>query len=41
VPLEKEAAVIDLNGRASGIYKIIIETPHNYLNRWIVVKGQQ
>lgn len=41
VPLAKEEAVIDLNGRASGIYKIVIETPHNYLNRWIVVKGQQ
>lgn len=41
VPLAKEETVIDLNGPASGIYKIIIETPHNYLNRWIVIKGQQ
>lgn len=41
VPLTKEEAVIDVNEPASGIYKIIIETPHNYLNRWIVVKDQQ
>lgn len=41
VPLAKEEVVIDVNEPASGIYKIIIETPHNYLNRWIVVKDRQ
>jgi hypothetical protein len=37
VPLGKEGAVIDAGG-ASGFYKIVIETPDNFLNRWIVVK---
>ncbi|HEY8898331.1 MAG TPA: alkaline phosphatase family protein, partial [Niastella sp.] len=32
VPLAKEEAVIDVNERTSKIYKIVIETPHNYLN---------
>ena len=41
IPLAKEEAVIDINESTSGFYKIIIETPYNYLNRWIVVKDQK
>lgn len=37
VPVGKEEALIDAGG-ASGFYKIVIETPDNFLNRWIVVK---
>src|SRR5690606_81768 len=37
VPVGKEEAVIDAGG-ASGFYKVVIETPDNFLNRWIVVK---
>jgi predicted AlkP superfamily pyrophosphatase or phosphodiesterase len=38
VPLAKEEAVIEVGSEASKFYKIVIETPDNYLNRWIVVK---
>lgn len=38
VPIAGEAAVIDVEGAASGFYKIVIETPDNFLNRWILVK---
>jgi len=31
---------IDLKDHtASGIYKIVLEAPYNYLNRWIVVNN--
>lgn len=36
VPVAGEQAVIDIPGQASSFYKIVIETPHNMLNRWIV-----
>ncbi|ATL48765.1 nucleotide pyrophosphatase [Chitinophaga caeni] len=38
VPVSKGEAVVDLNGETSNFYKIVIETPGNFLNRWIVVK---
>lgn len=37
VPLGKGEAIIDA-GKPSAFYKIVIETPDNFLNRWIVVK---
>lgn len=36
VPVGKEEALIDAGD--SGFYKVVIETPDNFLNRWIVVK---
>jgi hypothetical protein len=36
VPVASQEAVIDLKGKASSFYKVVIETPHNMLNRWIV-----
>ena len=38
VPLSKEAATIDIKKRPSAFYKIVIETPHQFLNRWVIVK---
>lgn len=37
VPLNKEKAVIDVRKIPSNFYKIGIETPANYLNRWIII----
>lgn len=37
VPVSKEEAFIDADS-PSAFYKIVIETPGNFLNRWIVVK---
>jgi predicted AlkP superfamily pyrophosphatase or phosphodiesterase len=37
VPVVKEEALIDVDG-PSEFYKIVIETPDNFLNRWIMVK---
>lgn len=36
VPVSGQKAVIDISGMESSFYKIVIETPHNMLNRWIV-----
>ena len=38
VPLNKQQAIIDVANNHSEIYKIVIETPTNILNRWVVVK---
>ena len=37
VPLKKEKAEIDISTISSGFYKIVIETPNNLLNRWIIL----
>ncbi|WP_315821476.1 alkaline phosphatase family protein [Paraflavitalea speifideaquila] len=37
VPVSKGEAIIDTDGTGK-FYKIVIETPDNFLNRWIVVK---
>lgn len=39
VPVAQQQAVIDVSGKESGFYKIVIETPDNYLNRWIVISN--
>ena len=36
VPVVDQQAVIDVTGKDAAIYKIVIETPDNYLNRWVV-----
>ena len=40
VPLTKQEAVVDVSNTASDFYKIVIETPENMLNRWLVEKKQ-
>jgi len=37
VPLQKEKAEIDISKFPSGFYKIVIETPENFLNRWVIL----
>ena len=37
VPLKKEEADIDFSKIPSRFYKIVIETPGNFMNRWIVM----
>lgn len=39
VPLTSQEAIIDVSNRSSSFYKVVIETPGNMLNRWIV-KGK-
>jgi hypothetical protein len=36
VPLSKEKAVLDIKDKPSSFYKVVIETPVNFLNRWLV-----
>ena len=38
VPLGKQEAIIDVSNKPSSFYKIVIETPGNMLNRWVVKK---
>ncbi len=37
VPVAKEEAIIEV-GNTSKFYKIVIETPNNYLNRWVLIQ---
>lgn len=37
VSLKKGQTVIDVNDKPAKVYKIVIEAPHNFLNRWILV----
>lgn len=38
LPVSKEEAVISIDDNTSKFYKIVIEAPGNFLNRWIEVK---
>ena len=38
VPVSQEAASIDVKKMPSKFYKVAIEMPYNFLNRWVVVK---
>jgi hypothetical protein len=38
VPVAKASAKIDVKETPSDFYKIVIEMPHNFLNRWVIVK---
>ena len=39
VPVSKGKATIDVKKYPSDFYKIVLEMPYNFLNRWIVVKN--
>ncbi|HMR91409.1 MAG TPA: alkaline phosphatase family protein [Chitinophagaceae bacterium] len=38
VPVAQEKAIVDINEIPSSFYKIVIETPGNFLNYWIIIK---
>jgi hypothetical protein len=38
VPVANGKATIDVSKNRSEFYKIVLEMPHNFLNRWIIVK---
>jgi broad specificity polyphosphatase/5'/3'-nucleotidase SurE len=38
VPVTNGTVTIDVKKFPSGFYKIVIELPYNFLNRWIIVK---
>ena len=38
VPIADENAVINVADKTATFYKIVIETPSNFLNRWVIVK---
>ena len=38
VPVENGKAVIDVTKNKSAFYKIVLEMPYNFLNRWILLK---
>ena len=38
VPVAIGKATVDVTQNKSPFYKVVIETPHNFLNRWIMVK---
>lgn len=38
VPVRNQHAVVDVASFPSSFYKIVIETPTNFLNRWVIVK---
>jgi hypothetical protein len=38
VPVANGKATISVKQMPSDLYKIVIEAPYNFLNRWIVVK---
>ncbi|MET0298834.1 MAG: alkaline phosphatase family protein [Flavitalea sp.] len=35
VPVKQGKAIVDVSKFPSSFYKIVIETPHNFLNRWV------
>jgi hypothetical protein len=41
VPVAAQKAVIDVSALPSDFYKIVIETDHNLLNRWVIVKPKK
>jgi hypothetical protein len=38
VPVAAGKAIVDIKQTPSAFYKIIIEMPYNFLNRWIMIK---
>lgn len=41
VPIANEKATIDIEKYPSTFYKVVIETPVNYLNRWVTMEGNK
>ncbi|MBS1935916.1 MAG: alkaline phosphatase family protein, partial [Bacteroidetes bacterium] len=39
-PLNDGHFSFSIKDKPSSFYKIVIEAPHNYLNRWVIVKQQ-
>jgi predicted AlkP superfamily pyrophosphatase or phosphodiesterase len=38
VPVAKGKAQVDIKGIPSDFYKVVIEMPYNFLNRWVIIK---
>jgi hypothetical protein len=38
VPVAAGKAIIDIKQTPSAFYKIVIEMPYNFLNRWVTIK---
>jgi hypothetical protein len=41
VPVANGRAVIDVKKYPSDFYKLVMEMPHNFLNRWIIIKKEK
>ncbi|MBF9255008.1 alkaline phosphatase family protein [Pontibacter sp. 172403-2] len=41
VPLKQEKATLSVEDLPSDFYKIVLEAPHNMVNRWIILKDKQ
>lgn len=41
VPLKKEKYSFDISDRPSSFYKIVLEGPHNFVNKWVVLEGEE
>jgi hypothetical protein len=37
VPVATGSTTIDVKGTASEFYKVVIDMPYNYLNRWVIL----
>ncbi|KAA3439930.1 alkaline phosphatase family protein [Rufibacter hautae] len=37
VPIKEEKVVIPVKEQSSGLYKVVLEGPHNIVNRWVVL----
>jgi arylsulfatase A-like enzyme len=40
VPVSKEHVLLDVKDKPSNFYKILIEGPHNTINRWVIVNQE-
>lgn len=41
VPLTKEEYSFDVNDKPSSFYKIVLEGPHNFVNRWVILEDEK
>lgn len=41
VPLKQEKTTLFVKKPPSGFYKIVLEAPHNIVNRWVIIKDEQ
>lgn len=37
IPLENGATTISVKSQPAKMYKVVLETPHNFINRWVIV----
>lgn len=40
VPLKKEKYSFDISDKPSSFYKIVLEGPHNFVNKWVVIEEE-